>query len=68
MHINLQNEVIILDEAHNIEDFATEASGGNFRIEEITFTRSECEKIQSEEYELYRELATFLSSLECWME
>ena len=35
MEISIKNQVLVLDEAHNIEDSAREAVSGNFNIEEI---------------------------------
>ncbi len=35
MEISLRNQVVVLDEAHNIEDSAREAVSGSFNIDEI---------------------------------
>ena len=40
-------EVIILDEAHNIEDSAREAVSGTFNLEDIGITLQECERMKS---------------------
>jgi Fanconi anemia group J protein len=35
MEISLRNQVVVLDEAHNIEDSAREAVSGSFNIDDI---------------------------------
>ena len=40
-------KVIILDEAHNIEDSAREAVSGTFNLEDIGITLQECERMKS---------------------
>ncbi len=37
MEIDLKNEILVLDEAHNIEDSARDAVSGSFDIEDIVF-------------------------------
>ena len=41
MEISIKNQVIVLDEAHNIEDSARDAVSGNFNIEEIAIAMKE---------------------------
>lgn len=36
MEINLKGQIVILDEAHNIEDSARDAAGGSITTEQIT--------------------------------
>lgn len=45
MKIPLNNNIIILDEAHNIEDSAREAAGGSFSKEEFHQALLDCEKV-----------------------
>ena len=37
MEINLENQILMLDEAHNIEDSARDSVSGSFDIEDIVF-------------------------------
>ena len=45
MEINLKNQVVVLDEAHNIEDSAIDAAGGSFELDLVTVAMQECEKM-----------------------
>lgn len=57
MDISLQNHVLVLDEAHNIEDFAREAASCTLTLDEIiearnhleqrTTKKEDCEKLVS---------------------
>jgi Fanconi anemia group J protein len=38
MEISVKNQVVVLDEAHNIEDSAREAVSGSFNIDDIAIT------------------------------
>ena len=76
MQIDLQDQVIILDEAHNIEDIARDVVGGRFNLDIITETSLEWWRIYSNlkeneenlDEDLYRDLASFLARFECWIE
>lgn len=45
MSIPIKGNVIILDEAHNIEDCAREAASGSFSQEEFRLALTDCEKV-----------------------
>jgi len=70
MEISLNNQVIILDEAHNIEDSAREAVSGTFNLEDIGITLQECERMKSHGIlpETHGDLADFCSRLAGWMQ
>lgn len=45
MKIPITHNVIILDEAHNIEDSARESAGGSFSQEDFRLALNDCEKV-----------------------
>ena len=45
MNIPLKDNVIILDEAHNIEDAARESAGGTWTHEDFRLALLDCEKV-----------------------
>lgn len=45
MKIPINDNVIILDEAHNIEDSARESAGGTFSQEDFRLALNDCEKV-----------------------
>ena len=45
MSIGLRSNVIILDEAHNIEDSAREAASGSFTQENFRLVLNDCETV-----------------------
>lgn len=45
MQINLRGNIVILDEAHNIEDACREKASVNLRDDEITNATKECEHL-----------------------
>ncbi|KAG7205994.1 hypothetical protein KM043_003400 [Ampulex compressa] len=45
MQISLKGEIIILDEAHNIEDICREAASVNFREDHINVAANECDAL-----------------------
>ena len=45
MEISLKGQVVVLDEAHNIEDSAREAASGNWELELVTAAMQDCEKM-----------------------
>ena len=47
MKIPLANNIIILDEAHNIEDSARESAGGSFSQEDFRLALNDCEKVSA---------------------
>lgn len=46
MKIPVNDNVIILDEAHNIEDSARESAGGTFSQDEFRMALNDCEKVR----------------------
>lgn len=42
MQINLKGDIVILDEAHNIEDTCREAASVNFRSDELRIAAEDC--------------------------
>ena len=49
MKIPINDNVIILDEAHNIEDCARESAGGTFSQEDFRLALNDCEKVEHHE-------------------
>ena len=45
MEIFLKNQIVILDEAHNIEDSAREAASGKFKLDDVTAALQDCERM-----------------------
>ena len=45
MEISLKGQVVVLDEAHNIEDSAREAASGGWELELVTAAMQDCEKM-----------------------
>jgi len=45
MQINLKGDIVILDEAHNVEDMCREAASVKFRDDEFTIAIKECEHL-----------------------
>ncbi|XP_011143654.1 Fanconi anemia group J protein homolog [Harpegnathos saltator] len=45
MQINLKNDIVILDEAHNIEDFCREAASVDIKDVNLISASKECEKL-----------------------
>jgi len=70
MEIFLKNQIVILDEAHNIEDSAREAASGSFKLEDVTVAMQDCERMVERQVlpAVHKELATFLSHLANWMQ
>ena len=71
MEISVKNQVIILDEAHNIEDSAREGASWDVTQEDIMESMQDLEKIASTgigEPEAHRELAAICSTLCNWMD
>ena len=49
MEIYLKGQVLVLDEAHNIEDCARDAASGSFDIEAVTAAMNDCERMASQQ-------------------
>ena len=47
MEIYLKGQVLVLDEAHNIEDCARDAASGSFELEDIKNAKDDCEKMET---------------------
>ena len=45
MEINLKNQIVILDEAHNIEDSARDAASGSFKLDDVEIAMKDCERM-----------------------
>lgn len=59
----MKDQVIILDEAHNIEDISRDVSSVSFREDHLQATAHECEtlaKQRAEDFTTYDTLKTFL--------
>ncbi|CAL4225614.1 unnamed protein product, partial [Meganyctiphanes norvegica] len=69
MMINLKGQIVILDEAHNIEDSAREAASCKLEQEGLLEARNELEKLANHDFKKYQceELAKILSSLSGWI-
>lgn len=62
----MKDQVIILDEAHNIEDISRDVSSVAFREDHLQATAHECEtlaKQRTEDFMTYDTLKTFLLKL-----
>lgn len=46
MEIPIKGNIIILDEAHNIEDSARESASGTFSQEDFRLAMTDCEKVK----------------------
>jgi len=70
MDINLANQILILDEAHNIEDSARDAAGGSFKLDDVVTAMQDCERMVEHKVipEVHKSLADFLSRLSNWMQ
>ncbi|XP_076052795.1 uncharacterized protein LOC143032210 [Oratosquilla oratoria] len=70
LDINLRGQVVILDEAHNIEDSAREAASNSFAQHDILETKNELEKMAESKHKVRecREMAQLLSCLSSWMD
>ena len=69
MEISLKNQIVILDEAHNIEDSARDAASGSFKLDEVEAAMKDCEAMVECNVipDIHRGLAEFLSRLCNWM-
>lgn len=47
MNINFENQVVIFDEAHNMEDASREAGSFILKHHEMTKAMQDCEKVKS---------------------
>eukprot|EP00092_Neocalanus_flemingeri_P038788 GFUD01042231.1.p1 GENE.GFUD01042231.1~~GFUD01042231.1.p1 ORF type:complete len:1506 (+),score=423.98 GFUD01042231.1:334-4518(+) len=70
MDISLKNQIVILDEAHNIEDSAREAASGHFKLDDVTVAMQDCERMVQNKIlpGTHSGLAAFLSRLGTWMQ
>ena len=71
MEISIKNQVIILDEAHNIEDSAREGASFTMTQEEIIDSMRDLEKMAETgvgEPEAHRDLAFVCSTLSNWID
>ncbi|XP_060828487.1 Fanconi anemia group J protein homolog isoform X2 [Bombus pascuorum] len=62
MQLNVAGHVIILDEAHNIEDICREAASVSFREDHLTAVATECESLMKQrapDSEIYGTLQTY---------
>ena len=69
MEISLRNQIVILDEAHNIEDSARDAASGSFKLDDVEVAMKDCEAMVEADVlpDIHRSLAEFLSRLCNWM-
>lgn len=66
LQLDMKDQVIILDEAHNIEDISRDVSSVAFREDHLQATAHECEtlaKQRAEDFTTYDTLKTFLLKL-----
>jgi len=70
MEIFLKNQIVILDEAHNIEDSARGAASGKFKLDDVTAAMQDCERMVEHDIlpGVHGGLAAFLSRLGTWMQ
>lgn len=66
MQLNLKDQVIILDEAHNIEDICRDVASVNFREDHLTAAASECESLtkqRASDFPTYNTLNQYILQL-----
>ena len=67
MQLDLQHQVIILDEAHNIEDLCRDVASANFREDELRAVGMECHILakqrQKHDFAIYNNLKLYLFQL-----
>nr|CAG4638258.1 EOG090X01B4 [Cyclestheria hislopi] len=71
MDIQMKGNVIVLDEAHNIEDSAREAASASFSQEDFRLAMDDCEKVASRNAALgsqIGQLAAFCSYMLKWID
>jgi len=70
MEIFLNNQIVILDEAHNIEDSARDAASANFKLDDVTTALQDCERMVEHDIlpDVHSGLAAFLSRLGTWIQ
>ncbi|XP_049839513.1 uncharacterized protein LOC126284553 isoform X2 [Schistocerca gregaria] len=65
MQLNLKGEIVILDEAHNIEDITREAGSASFNMLSVIKAKKDCSTCAVNN-PLYTPLAEFLNSFHTW--
>ncbi|XP_046980334.1 uncharacterized protein LOC124545453 [Schistocerca americana] len=65
MQLNLKGEIVILDEAHNIEDITREAGSASFNMLSVIKAKKDCSACAVNN-PLYTPLAEFLNSFHTW--
>ncbi|XP_021950240.1 Fanconi anemia group J protein homolog [Folsomia candida] len=71
MNINFENQVVIFDEAHNMEDASREAGSFILKHHEMTKAMQDCEKVKSiggAEPHALAEIASMLSTFCTWID
>jgi Fanconi anemia group J protein len=66
MQINLKGHIVILDEAHNIEDICRQAASVNLKDNDLQNAADDCEflsKKRPEHYKIYLTIYTYLTEL-----
>lgn len=67
MQLNLKGQIIILDEAHNIEDICREVASVSFREDHLQVVVNECETVAKERFgenpAAYTTLCLFISRM-----
>jgi len=66
MQINLKGHIVILDEAHNIEDTCRQAASVNLKDDDLTNAANECELLSRKRpdyYKTYLTIYTYLNDL-----
>ena len=59
MEIFLKGQILVLDEAHNIEDTARDAASITLEIEEVVAAMNDCEKLATQQVEFVCSLCLF---------
>lgn len=73
MQINLKGDIVILDEAHNIEDTCREAASVNFRSDELRIAANDCKsckyrKYHNRDHDIYTIIETYLTDIAKFLE
>uniref|UniRef100_A0A8D9B5R9 DNA 5'-3' helicase n=1 Tax=Cacopsylla melanoneura TaxID=428564 RepID=A0A8D9B5R9_9HEMI len=70
LELKIDKSIILLDEAHNIEDVSRESASGSFELNDINATLQECEqvaKFNNSVRDQLNSVAKFMASLGQWV-
>ncbi|XP_076761433.1 Fanconi anemia group J protein homolog [Xylocopa sonorina] len=71
IQLDVQNQIIILDEAHNIEDICRDVASVNFRYDSLQNAALECEALTKQrafDFDTYNTLKAYILNLSLFLE